>query len=187
MKVSPDKAFSDLEVPERSQGQAFVSVEQLMELSLSSCPTTGRRCFSCLTSKKALSGGSLLLWVQRHWQMATASSSAAVLAEGEDPHAPCTEEQGKVFQENVAVIRDSLCKELALPSPDMVSKAALLSSVQRVKLPRVDMPFSPFVGQQISTDLCGEATAIMLRSRETVVSREGSFCPSLGPEWTPTR
>ena len=37
----PDEAFSDLDVPEGNQGQASPLAEQLMELSLSSCPDNG--------------------------------------------------------------------------------------------------------------------------------------------------
>ena len=37
----PDEAFADLDVPERSQIQASALAEQLVELSLSSCPDNG--------------------------------------------------------------------------------------------------------------------------------------------------
>ena len=82
-----------------------------------------------------------------------------VRKEGEAPHVLCVEEQGKVFQQNVAVMLDSFQEEVALPSSGAVSKAALLSSVQGVELPRVEVLFLPFVGQrlaELSADLCGE-------------------------------
>ena len=105
---APD-AFSDIEIPEGNQGQASVSAERLMELSLSSCPDnksedsdieegTSQRRFSCLMREKTSAGGSLLLRVQRHRQAATASSSTMVVEEDEATHIPHVEEQGKVFQ-----------------------------------------------------------------------------------------
>ena len=90
---------------------------------------------------------SLLLRVKRHRQPATARSSATVVEEGEVLHIPRVEEQGKVFQQNFAVMQDSLQEEVTLPSSGAVSKAASLSSVQRVELPKVEVLFSPFVGQ----------------------------------------
>ena len=67
----PDEAFLDLAVLEGNQGQASLSAEQLMELSLSSCPNNGsedsdeqegtsHRCFSRLTSEKTLARNSLM-------------------------------------------------------------------------------------------------------------------------------
>ena len=42
-----------------------------------------------------------------------------------------------------------LSEEVALPSIGVVSRAAPLSAVQRVELPQVEVPFSPFVGQRL--------------------------------------
>ena len=69
-----------------------------MELSLSSCPdnvseesdeegVASHRYFPCLDSKKASSGSSLLMWVQRHWQQSvTGGSLANTMAVGKDQH-----------------------------------------------------------------------------------------------------
>ena len=89
-----------------------------MELSLSSCPDSGMehsdiedrvswRCFSRLLSKRMSAGGPLLARVQKHQQTTAASSLAAVMEEADGLRALRVKEQGKVFQQNVAVMRDT--------------------------------------------------------------------------------
>ena len=103
-------------------------------------------------------GRPLLAWVQRHRQTTTVGSSTAGV---EEAYGPCTlriEEQGTVFKQNVAVMRDMLQEDMV--SLDMVPRAAPLSAVQKADLPRVEFPFLPFAVQrlaELSTDLCGEA------------------------------
>ena len=56
-------------------------------------------------------------------------------------------------------MRDSLREEVAQPSAGVVLKAAPLSLVQKVELPIVEVPFSPFVKQvlaELSANLHGE-------------------------------
>ena len=67
--------------------------------------------------RKTSSDSSLLLQVQRHWQQSvTGGSLAATMAVSEDQHGQHTEEQGKVFQQNIPVMIHSLCEEVAPPS-----------------------------------------------------------------------
>ena len=160
---APDEAFPTLKswrvIKVRPLHQSRSSWISLCPLAQQREEGTYQRRFSHLTSKKASSGGSLLSWVQRHWQTAMASSSATVVEEDENPHILRIKEQGKVFQQNVGVMWDSLREEVARPSSGVMSKAAPLSSVQRVELPQVEVPFSPFVRQrlaELSTDLCGD-------------------------------
>ena len=101
-----------------------MSVVQLMELSLSSCPDSrtedsdiedgaSQKHFSCSMNKIMLAGRPFLARVQKHQQMTMAGSSTAGLEEAEGPCALRVEEQGKVFQQNVAVMRDTLREEVA--------------------------------------------------------------------------
>ena len=135
-----DEAFSDLAAPEGCQGQASMLAEHLMELYLSSCPNSrtgesdvedraSQRYFSPLLSERMSTGGSLLVQVQKHWQTAMVGSSTAVVEAAKGPH---IEEQGKVFQQNVIVIKDTLKGRAPPPSADMVSRVAPMSSVQRL-------------------------------------------------------
>ena len=75
--------------------------------------------------------------MQKHRQTTTADSSTMGMEEANGHHIPCIEEQGKVFQQDVAVMRDTLREEVVPPSIDAMSRAVPLSSVQKVKLPRV--------------------------------------------------
>ena len=85
-------------------------------------------------------------------------SLTTAMEESKGPRIPCAKEQGKVFQQNIALMRDTLQEEVALHSADAVSRAALLSSVQRAELPRVEVLFSPFVSQRLA-----EVSAEILR------------------------
>ena len=156
-----DEVFSDVEVPEGSQDQAYASTEWLMELALSSCPYSGsedsdleneesHRRFSRLLSERMLSGGPLLSWVQKHGQTVTVISAAAIMEEGEGPHVPHIEEQGKEFRQNIAVVWDALREEVALPSVGMASRAAQLSSVQLMELPRMGGAVFPLCQLEVS-------------------------------------
>ena len=87
-----------------------------MELSLSSCPDSrmvesdvedgaSQIRFSRLLSERISASGPLLPRVQKHQQTATVGSSTAVVKEADGP---CVKEQGKIFQQNVAVMKDTL-------------------------------------------------------------------------------
>ena len=96
-----------------------MSAEQLMGLSLSSCPDSGmeesdgasQRRFSRLSSERSLAGRPLLAWVQKQ-QQPIAASSLATDAEANGPCVPCIKEQGTVFKQNMAVMKDMLHKEV---------------------------------------------------------------------------
>ena len=78
--------------------------------------------------------------------------------EADGPHAPCAEEQGTVFKDNVAVMRDTL-HDMAPPSLDAAPRAEPLLAIPRAELPHVEVPFSPFVDQrsaELSVNLQGE-------------------------------
>ena len=94
-----------------------------MELSLSSYPDSGTedsdiedeaswRRFSHLLTKRMSTGRPLLARVQKHQQTTMAGSLTTGVEEAEGPHTPRVKEQGKVFQQKVAIMRDTLRKEV---------------------------------------------------------------------------
>ena len=122
----PDDVFHGRYILEGNQHLTSPSAEQLMELPPSFCPDnrseesnkeegTSRRCFSCLASV-----------IQQ-----LAVVAGVNVADSEDHHGLCPKERGKVFQQNVAVMWDSLHGEVVLPSSAMESKVAPVSSVQK--------------------------------------------------------
>ena len=74
------------------------------------------------------------------------SASAANAEEADGPRA---EEQGVVFKQNVAIMRNTLYKDVTLPSLDMTPRAELLSAIPKADLPQVEVPFSPLRGPKV--------------------------------------
>ena len=95
--------------------------------SLSSCPDSGtedsdvedgasRRDFSHLLSERMSSGGPLRTRVQKHQTPAKVRSLEVEAEEADSPRTTCTKEQGTAFKPNMAVMRDVLHEDVALPS-----------------------------------------------------------------------
>ena len=83
------------------------------------------------------------------------STSVANTAEAGSPHTPHSKEQGVVFKQNVAAVRDTLHEDMAPPSLD----AELLSALPVTDLPRVKVLFLPYIVQrfaELSTNLWRE-------------------------------
>ena len=95
-------------------------------------------------------GRPLLARVQRHRTPAKASSLTVDVEEADGPLTPCTEEQGTVFKQNVAIMRDTLREDVAPPSVDATPRAEPLSAIPRAELPCVEVPFSPFIDQRLT-------------------------------------
>ena len=79
---------------------------------------------------------------------------------------------------------DSLHEEVALPFSGTATKAVLLSSVQKVDLPRVEVPFSSFVElrlAELSTDLCGEVDSDDAALSEDCGPQRGNPLPKPRP------
>ena len=73
-------------------------------------------------------GRTLLARVQKHRTPVKASFAVVGVEEADGPHAPCTKEQGRVFKQNVAIMRDMLYEDVAPPSLDMAPRAEPLSA-----------------------------------------------------------
>ena len=118
-----------------------------------------RRRLSRLLSERMSTGGPLLARVQKHQ---TPAKTRSLEVDAEEADGPCTlptEEQGHAFKQNMAVIRDMLQADVVPPSSQAVPRAEPLSAVPRVELPRVEVPFLPYVAKrlaELSADLRGE-------------------------------
>ena len=62
----------------------------------------------------------------------------------------CPDDMGIVFKQNVATMCDSLYKEVAHQSAEPAPKVAPLLVLQRLEPPKMEVPFSSFVGHKIA-------------------------------------
>ena len=138
-----------------------VPVRGLSQDSLSLCPDSGtedsdvedgasHRRFSHLLSETMSTGGPLLARVQRGQKHQTPAKACSSEVEADGPGKSCTEEQGPVFKQNVAVMRDMLREDMAPPSLDVVPRVEPLSALLRAELSRVEVPFLPYVAQRLT-------------------------------------
>ena len=73
--------------------------------------------------------------------------------------APLTEEQGTTFKQNMAIMRDTLRKDVAPPSLPMIPQAEPLLALPRAEPACMEVPFSPYIAKrlaELSADLRGE-------------------------------
>ena len=134
-----------------------MSAKQLMELYLSSCPDSG-------PEDSDIEDGACLSLVEGEnvgwWAVVGAGAEAPAddngrffnCRHGGGQRPPRVEEQGTVFKQNVAVMRDTFREEVGPRSLDAVPRAAVQKAVE--------VPFLPLVVQRVaepSANLCGEA------------------------------
>ena len=120
-----------------------------------------------------------LLWAQVQMHRLPKMGNTSTVIEADHPHAVRAEEQGIVFKQNVAVMRDTFREDIAPPSLDMAPRVEPLSALPKVDLPQVEMLFSPYVAQwlmELSDDLWGKLTAMILAFWKTKVSGQVNYC-----------
>ena len=146
--LGPDEMPMDL----NGLGPDFMLVGAPGGCSLSSCPDSGTedsdieagvscRRFSRLLGDRMSTGGPLLARVQKHRTPAKTRSSEVGAEEAEGPCTTRPEEQGTSFEQNMAVMRDTIHEDIVPPSLQAVSRVGPLSVVPRAELQRFEVPF----------------------------------------------
>ena len=90
-----------------------------------------------------------------------------------------------VFKQTFATMWDLFCSEVVPQSAKLVPKVVLLSALQMVEHPKMDIPFLPFDRRSPNCRLSFITTVMMeIRSSlETVAFSMESYFPNLGPGW----
>ena len=120
---------------------------------------TGRR-FSRLAGEREVQARPLLSLATLAKESAQAQVKARKADGSSEPSADRPDEPGTVFRANVAVMRETLPEAAVPQSAPAPLRAAPMSAKVMEALPKVEVPFSPYVGQkfaELSAELAGTA------------------------------